>query len=106
MNVVAKSPANPSTEPCFLGMDVGGTQTRWALATATGELIAEGVAEGFSATRLASEDETEIVHGRLNNIAQTVRRSEKNCRLSGKNTDNLLKLFTCWSASAWAKSVL
>jgi len=83
MNVVAKSPAGQLTQPCFLGMDVGGTQTRWALATSTGELIAEGVAEGFSAARLASEDETEIVHGRLNNIAQTVRRLEKNCRLSG-----------------------
>ena len=83
MSVVAKSPVGQATEPCFLGMDVGGTQTRWALATSTVELIAEGVTEGFSATRLASEDETEIVHGRLNNIAQTVRRLEKNCRLSG-----------------------
>ena len=32
--------------------------------------------------------------------------SRKNWRLSGKNTENLLTLFTWRSASAWAKSVL
>lgn len=83
MNIVAKSPVDPATEPCFLGMDVGGTQTRWAVATANGELIAEGVAEGFSGAHLASEDETKIVRARLNNIAEAVHRSEKSRRLSG-----------------------
>ncbi len=72
-----------SAADCFLGLDVGGTQTRWALATSTGEVMAEGVADGFSGARLASVDESEIVLTRLNAIADTVHRSRKNCRLCG-----------------------
>ena len=72
-----------STEPCFLGLDVGGTQTRWALATLAGELLAEGVSAGFSGARLGSEDEGEIVRTRLNAIADAVRRVRQNRRLTG-----------------------
>ena len=72
-----------STEPCFLGLDVGGTQTRWALATLAGELLAEGVSAGFSGARLASEDEGEIVRTRLNAIADAVHRARQNRRLTG-----------------------
>ncbi len=68
---------------CFLGLDVGGTQTRWALATSAGEFIAEGVAEGFSGAHLVSEDERAIVRERLNAIAEAVHRSRRNHRLSG-----------------------
>ena len=72
-----------SAARCFLGLDVGGTQTRWALATSTGEIIAEGVADGFSGARLVSVDESEIALTRLNAIADAVHRSRKNRRLSG-----------------------
>ena len=72
-----------SAAPCFLGLDVGGTQTRWALATSTGEIIAEGVADGFSGVRLVSVDESEIALTRLNAIADAVHRLQKNRRLSG-----------------------
>ena len=38
--------------PLFLGLDVGGTQTRWALADAAGTVHREGQATGFSGTQL------------------------------------------------------
>ena len=72
-----------SSEPCFLGLDVGGTQSRWALATPLGEIFAEGVADGFSGARLASELEREIVGDRLNTIADAVHRAQHQRRLSG-----------------------
>ena len=76
MNGVAK-------EPCFLGIDVGGTQTRWALVESTGALIAEGVAEGFSGMHLAVAQESEGVTCRLNTVAQMVRGAQHHRRLCG-----------------------
>ncbi|MEC5160130.1 glucosamine kinase [Janthinobacterium sp. CG_23.3] len=38
-----------------LGIDAGGTQTRWALAAASGRIVAEGQWPGLSALQLASE---------------------------------------------------
>ena len=37
-----------------LGIDAGGTQTRWALAVPSGELVAEGSAAGMSAVQVGS----------------------------------------------------
>lgn len=37
-----------------LGIDAGGTRTRWALALPSGELVAEGTAPGMSAVQLAT----------------------------------------------------
>lgn len=37
-----------------LGIDAGGTQTRWALATAGGSIVAEGHVEGLSALQMAN----------------------------------------------------
>jgi glucosamine kinase len=37
-----------------LGLDVGGSQTRWALATAAGDVVAEGVAPPFAGQQAAS----------------------------------------------------
>ncbi len=82
MSIDSKSNSDAAA-PCFLGLDVGGTQTRWALATSAGELIAEGVADGFSGARLASEDENGIVRGRLDAIALTTRLAHHNHRLAG-----------------------
>ncbi|MFP5392870.1 MAG: N-acetylglucosamine kinase [Gammaproteobacteria bacterium] len=39
----------PSAPSLGLGIDAGGTQTRWALASADGAIVAEGVAAGMSA---------------------------------------------------------
>jgi N-acetylglucosamine kinase-like BadF-type ATPase len=38
-----------------LGIDAGGTQTRWALATPAGHILAEGQVEGLSALQMGSE---------------------------------------------------
>ena len=35
-----------------LGIDAGGTQTRWALADAAGAIVAEGAVDGMSATQM------------------------------------------------------
>ena len=83
MNTVVKAPDDASNEPCFFGMDVGGTQTRWALATSTGALIAEGVAEGFSGMGLVLAHESEVIGCRLNAIAQMARGAQQHRRLSG-----------------------
>jgi glucosamine kinase len=39
-----------------LGLDAGGTQTRWALATADGQLLAQGQGAPIAGAQLASED--------------------------------------------------
>ena len=52
-----------ATDSTFgLGIDAGGTQTRWALANADGEMVAEGAVTGLSGLQMATE------HGR-----QTIR---------------------------------
>ena len=66
-----------------MGMDVGGTQTRWALVTLPGELMAEGIADGFSGATLASESEREIVGVRLTAVADMAHSSQRNCQLAG-----------------------
>lgn len=83
MNAVSESPGEASREPCFLGMDVGGTQTRWALATFAGALIVDGVAEGFSGMRLDLAHESEVVVCRLNAIAKMARGAQHHRRLCG-----------------------
>ena len=40
--------------PLALGIDAGGTQTRWALASATGEIVAEGRVGGLSAVQMGT----------------------------------------------------
>ena len=38
-----------------LGIDAGGTQTRWALADAAGVIVAEGAVDGMSATQMGND---------------------------------------------------
>ncbi len=83
MNIALKPPNVASAQPCFLGLDVGGTQTRWALATAAGEPIAEGVADGFSGVALAADSARETVRARLSAIAAVVHHSQQSFRLAG-----------------------
>ncbi|MCM0608492.1 MAG: ATPase [Ideonella sp. WA131b] len=44
-----------SSAPCHLGLDAGGTQTRWALADAAGRLHAEGTAPPLSGLMLLDD---------------------------------------------------
>lgn len=47
------APAAPSLPALGLGLDAGGTQTRWALAAADGRVLIEGQARAFSALQMA-----------------------------------------------------
>jgi N-acetylglucosamine kinase-like BadF-type ATPase len=44
-----------------LGIDAGGTQTRWALLDAAGEIAAEGEVRGFSALQARGADKRTVV---------------------------------------------
>ena len=54
-----------------LGLDAGGTQTRWALAR-DGEIVAEGQVPGMSALLLASTDGRARLHDTMARIASEV----------------------------------
>src|SRR5258708_4715890 len=45
----------PVTDLLGLGIDAGGTRTRWALATAPGEIVGEGEVRGMSALQVREE---------------------------------------------------
>ena len=55
-----------------LGIDAGGTRTRWAVADAAGAIVAEGGVAGFSATQLAGDAGREAVRGQLLALARQV----------------------------------
>lgn len=55
-----------------LGIDAGGTQTRWALATPAGELLAEGSVAGLSAVQLNSRLGQQTVRDTLAALAADV----------------------------------
>lgn len=55
-----------------LGIDAGGTQTRWALATAGGSIVAEGHVEGLSALQMASAAGRAALHAGLAELCRAV----------------------------------
>lgn len=55
-----------------LGIDAGGTQTRWALAAPGGRIVAEGVAPGLSALQMGSAEGRDAVHAAFSGIARAV----------------------------------
>ena len=55
-----------------LGIDAGGTQTRWALALSSGELIADGHVDGFSALQMGTAAGRARIHTALTAIADAV----------------------------------
>lgn len=55
-----------------LGIDAGGTQTRWALAGRGGALVAEGVVAGLSALQLATPHGREALRATFAELAQAV----------------------------------
>jgi glucosamine kinase len=55
-----------------LGIDAGGTQTRWALAAPGGRIVAEGTDAGLSALQLSSADGRDRVHAIFASITRAV----------------------------------
>ena len=79
----AHSATNMRTEQCVLGIDVGGTQTRWALATLSGDVISRGVVEGFSGARMHLEAGRIEIQTRLLAISALVKSSAQAVTLCG-----------------------
>jgi len=55
-----------------LGIDAGGTRTRWALATADGSILAEGTVAGLSALQMGSQHGRDAVHATFAELATAV----------------------------------
>ncbi|MCC2954836.1 ATPase [Massilia sp. IC2-477] len=55
-----------------LGIDAGGTQTRWALAAAGGRIVAEGTVGGLSALQMGSAEGRETVQATFEAITRDV----------------------------------
>ena len=55
-----------------LGIDAGGTRTRWALASSDGQVLAEGEVGGLSALQMSSESGRNIVHANFSELARAV----------------------------------
>lgn len=64
---------NPSAAPALgLGLDAGGTQTRWALADTSGGLIAEGHVTGFSALQLGTPQGRAALQQTMQDLARAL----------------------------------
>ena len=63
---------NTDTAVLGLGIDAGGTQTRWALATADGAIVADGAVEGLSALQMSSEAGRAAVHATFATLCKQV----------------------------------
>ena len=55
-----------------LGIDAGGTQTRWALATVDGVIVADGAVEGLSALQMSSDAGRAAVHATFTGLCRAV----------------------------------
>lgn len=64
-----------------LGIDAGGTRTRWALARADGEIVASGEAGAMSANLLASGDGRARIRDAMAGIARDVLRVGRPARI-------------------------
>ncbi|MGW8389537.1 N-acetylglucosamine kinase [Pseudoduganella sp. HUAS MS19] len=64
-----------------LGIDAGGTETRWALADPAGEIVAEGTVAGLSALMMAKPAGRELVHATFSQLAQEVLEAGKPLRV-------------------------
>jgi N-acetylglucosamine kinase-like BadF-type ATPase len=65
-------PASSSAAELGLGIDAGGTQTRWALAAPGGAILAEGTVAGLSALQMGSPHGRETVRATFAELAQHV----------------------------------
>jgi glucosamine kinase len=66
-----QSPSSAATE-LGLGIDAGGTQTRWALAAPGGRIVAEGTVAGLSALQMGSPHGRETVRATFAELAASV----------------------------------
>ena len=64
-----------------LGIDAGGTQTRWALAAPDGAILAEGQLAGLSALQIASTDGRATLQATLAQLAAEVLRHARPLRI-------------------------
>src|SRR4051812_26552463 len=64
-------PTTSTIEP-GLGIDAGGTQTRWALAAPGGGILAEGTVAGLSALQMGSPHGREAVRTTFAELAASV----------------------------------
>jgi glucosamine kinase len=64
--------ANNAVPMLGLGIDAGGTQTRWALATGDGTIVADGAVEGLSALQMGSETGRAAVHATFATLCKQV----------------------------------
>ncbi len=55
-----------------LGIDAGGTQTRWALATVDGAIVASGAVDGLSALQMGSDAGRAALHATFAGLSQAV----------------------------------
>lgn len=69
---LSASQARPWQGDLGLGIDAGGTQTRWALASASGELVAEGSVSGMSAVQMASKSGQQSIRDTFSALAADV----------------------------------
>jgi N-acetylglucosamine kinase-like BadF-type ATPase len=69
-----RSQSASSTEALGLGIDAGGTQTRWALAAPGGQIVAEGIVAGLSALQMGSAAGRETVRATFTQLAADVLR--------------------------------
>ena len=65
-------PQSSSAAELGLGIDAGGTQTRWALAAPGGAILAEGLVAGLSALQMGSPHGRESVRAIFAELAQAV----------------------------------
>src|SRR5471032_395674 len=61
-----------STDSLGLGVDAGGTQTRWALARADGDIVAEGAVAGLSALQMSSDAGRAALQATFTTLCQEV----------------------------------
>ena len=66
------NPSAPQQPRLGLGIDAGGTRTRWALAAPGGAIVAEGQAAGLSALQMGSAAGRQTVHASFAELAQAV----------------------------------
>jgi N-acetylglucosamine kinase-like BadF-type ATPase len=65
-------PPSSSATELGLGIDAGGTQTRWALAAPGGAILAEGLVAGLSALQMGSPHGRETVQATFAELAASV----------------------------------
>lgn len=63
---------NTDTAVLGLGIDAGGTQTRWALASGDGAIVADGAVEGLSALQMSSDAGRAAVHATFATLCKQV----------------------------------